>query len=140
MGLKGYASSQPTREVEISDGRKFAVRGLSFVDLRTLVVRHSNEIASVFDLLVQGRTGTLEIESAAGVAAQFIEQFPALSADIIAQASGEEGSFEDALALPFPVQTDAIQQIIQLTFSTEGSVKKFIQTVSVLTASEQAKA
>jgi hypothetical protein len=138
MALKGYAKSQPTEPVELPGGDSFAVRGLSFVDMKALLVKYSGEIASIFDLMAHGKKGALDFESAAATAADFIQKFPAVAAEIIVIASGEEAAFEDALALPFPVQTDAVQKIVRMTFATEGSVKKFIQTISALIGQRQA--
>jgi len=136
MGLKDL--KLPTETVEVpgagEDGAAayFSVRGLSFSDLRILVVKYSGELASIFDLLANGRQGEVDVESASALVADFIQKFPAVAAEIIAVASGEPDSFETALALPFPIQTEAIQKIVKLTFATESSVKKFVETVSSL--------
>jgi len=55
MGLKDL--KLPTAEIEVPGSGSFTVRGLSFVDLRTLSLKYSAEITSVFELLAQGRNG-----------------------------------------------------------------------------------
>jgi hypothetical protein len=129
MGLKDLRI--PTETVEVPGGGEFAVRGLSFVDLRLLVSKHASELAEFFDLVANG-SGELAITNAAAVAGQFINDAPAIAAEVIALASGEKDVFEIALALPFPVQVDALTKIGKLTFASEDSAKKFLQTVRSL--------
>jgi len=131
MGLKDL--KLPTAEVTVPDSGSFTVRGLSFVDLRTLFTKYSGEVAGFFDLLVRGKNeGTLDIEGAAATAAHFIQQAPALAAEAIALATGEDDAFEAALGLPFPVQVEALKKIGLLTFGSEGTAKKFLATVNTL--------
>ncbi|AEY69565.1 tail protein [Burkholderia phage vB_BceS_AH2] len=136
MGLKNLRL--PTLRVEVPGGEEeqfFAVRGVNLVDIRALLVKHSSEMARLFDVFANGGEVKLDPESIAAAAssvAGLINQAPALVADLIAMASGEEDAFEQALALPFPVQVDALTKIGKLTFASEDSAKKFLQTASSL--------
>jgi hypothetical protein len=133
MGLKDLRL--PTSRVDIpgEEEQFFEVRGLSFVDMRTLLVKHSSELSRLFDLVANGNgADPLSIASAAAAAGQFLNESPALAAEVIAMATGEEGVFEQVLMLPFPVQVDALTKIGKLTFATEDSAKKFLQTVRSL--------
>lgn len=133
MGLKDLRL--PTSRVDIPGDEEqfFEVRGLSFVDAKALLVKHSSELARLFDLVANGNgADPLSVASAAASAGQFISEAPALAAEVIAMATGEEDVFEMALALPFPVQVDALTKIGKLTFATEDSAKKFLQTVRSL--------
>jgi hypothetical protein len=137
MGLKDL--KLPTAEIEVPGSGSFTVRGLSFVDLRTLSLKYSDEISSLFELLAQGRSGNVDVENAAALAAHLIQQAPAVAAEIIAIASGEDDAFEQALALPFPIQVEALKKIGLLTFATEDSAKKFVATVNSLLQGEDSK-
>lgn len=131
MGLKNL--KLPTEQVEVPGGGEFAVRGLSFVDVKSLLVKHSSELARLF-AVVNG-DGTADVNSvsnAAAAAGQLINESPALAAEAIALASGEDDVFEIALSLPFPVQVDALTKIGKLTFASEDSAKKFLQTARSL--------
>ena len=50
------------------------------------------------------------------------------TAEVIAIASGEDDVFEIVLGLPFPIQVDALTKIGKLTFASEDTAKKFLQT------------
>lgn len=132
MGLKDLRL--PTEPVEVPGGGEFTVRGLSFVDMKSLLVAHSAELSRLFDLVVAGNgNGEIALTNMTEAAAQFITEAPALAASVIALASDEEGVFEIVLNLPFPVQVDALTKIGKLTFATEDSAKKFLQTARSLT-------
>lgn len=131
MGLKDLRL--PTEPVEVPGGGAFAVRGLSLTDMRTLVTKYSSELAQLFNLFVNdGTTNEAKIGNAAATAAQFINESPAIAADVIAVASGEADVYEIVLTLPFPVQVDALTKIGKLTFASEDSAKKFLQTARSL--------
>lgn len=143
MSLKGIKI--PKSKVSIPGGGSFTVRGLSFVDLRTLFIKYGEDMSAFFDLVVNTKDmASLDVEDAAGLAAILIERAPALAAEAIAIAAGDGGesdpeSFETALQLPFPVQVDALQAIGKATFGTEGGVKKFLQTAKSLLGNLQDK-
>ena len=131
MGLKGRFI--PTAEVQVPNGAPFTVRALSFVDLKILFTKYSTQMAAFFDVLAHGNNpATVDIENAAALAANLIQNAPALAAETIAIASGEDDAFEDALGLPFPTQIEALKHIATLTFGSEGTAKKFLQTVNTL--------
>ena len=123
--------------IEVSDGESFTVRGLSFTDLSTLYTKYAQELSAIFELFAKGQQGgEVDIEAAASVAASFITKAPALAAEAIALAAGEEDAFDMALQLPFPVQVEAIKRIGICTFGTEGTAKKFMTTVSAMILSK----
>ena len=135
MGLKDL--KLPTAEVIVPDSGSFVVRGLSFVDLRVLFTKYSSEVSGFFDLMLQAKNeGNLDVENAAVAAAHFIQQAPAVAAEAIALATGEEDAFEIVLGLPFPVQVEALKKIGILTFGSDGAAKKFLQTVGTMMGSQ----
>lgn len=127
MGLKDLRL--PTEPVEVPGGGSFAVRGLSLTDMRALVTKYSSELAQLFELFANdGSTDETRIGNAAATAAKFINESPAIAAEVIAIASGEHDVYEIVLLLPFPIQVDALTKIGKLTFASEDSAKKFLQT------------
>lgn len=133
MGLKHIKLK--SEQVEVQDGESFTVQGLSFTDMTTLYGKYATEVASFFQIMVNGKEqGVLDVDSAAMLAADFIRKAPALAAETIMLGSGG-GDAEDyaiALSLPFPVQIDALKKIGTCTFGSEGGAKKFLQTVKLL--------
>lgn len=130
MGLKDLKLR--TEEVEVPGGDKFVVRGLSFSDLSGLYTKYAGEVSAFFELLKNSGTDGVDVEQAASMAASLIHSAPALAAEAIAIASGDASDFEIALQLPFPVQAEALKKIGLCTFGSEGTAKKFAQTVSSL--------
>jgi len=127
MGLKDLRL--PTELVEVPGGGEFTVRGLSLTDMRALVTKYSTELAQLFELFSQdGSTDEARIGNAAATAARFINESPSIAAEVIAIASGEKDVFEIVLGLPFPIQVDALTKVGKLTFASEDSAKKFLQT------------
>jgi hypothetical protein len=122
----------PKSEVQIPGGGSFAVRGLSFTDLKKLFVKYSADMTQLFDLISAEKGAQINVEDAGAAAATLLNQAPSLAADIISIAADEPDAFETVLSLPFPVQTEALTIIGKATFGTEGGVKKFLQTASVL--------
>ena len=131
MGLKHLKlKAEP---VELPDGESFTVRGLSFADISVLYAKYASEVSAFFDLMARGKAeGVVDVEGAAMLAADFIRKAPALAAEAIAIASGSPEDFEIALTLPFPVQIEALKKIGLCTFGSEGTAKKFLQTVKLL--------
>ena len=123
MGLKNLPI--PRQNVELPTGGSFAVRGLSYFDLKVLLTKHSVQLSNTFDLLVGSRDDN-DGSNTAMMVALFLEQAPAIAADVICIAADEPDAFETVLMLPFPVQTDALNKIAKMTFASEDDVKKFI--------------
>jgi hypothetical protein len=122
----------PKSEVQIPGGGSFTVRGLSFTDLRTLFAKYSVDMNDLFELVTAGKGTEINAEDAGVAAATLLNKAPAMAADVICLAAGEPEAYETVLMLPFPVQTEALTIIGKATFGTEGGVKKFLQTASVL--------
>lgn len=132
-----------TEEVEVPGGEKFTVKGLSFTDMTSLYTKYASEVSAFFGLLANGRDkGELDVEGAAILAASFIQKAPALAAEAIAIAAGDDDpeGFAVALSLPMPVQVDALKKIGVCTFGSDGAAKKFAQTVSVLMKNQVSQA
>jgi hypothetical protein len=116
----------PTAEVE-NPGGNFTVRGLSFVDITALVGLHQAELSALFDQIKVGE-GKLDIEDPSAMLSGLMAQAPEAAAQIIALAA-DEPDVAIAVTLPFPVQLDALEKIVGMTFAAEGGAKKVLETI-----------
>lgn len=125
MGLKSLKFI--TAEVEVADGETFTVRGVSLQDAAILVELYQEPIMKLVGK-IQEQGDAVNLEELARSA---ILDAPALAASLIAMAADEmdEEGLAQAARLPIPVQLDAIFKIGELTFRTEGSLKKMVETV-----------
>lgn len=124
MGLKNI--KLPSADIEFSGG-KFAVRGLSFDDIAFLVARNKDSLSNLFNQFQD--QGDLSLDNASAFILPLIETAPRLAAEIIACGAGDADDWEVARQLPFPVQVEALEGIIDLTFSAEGGPKKVLEAV-----------
>lgn len=118
MSLKNYQFA----EAAVTGG--LTVRGLSFVDISSLVRDHYALLAKVFD-----GVKTDEDFDVKKIVGKFAPAMPPLVAAIIAHGCGEPKSIDVAARLPFGVQIEAVQKIGELTFAIEGGAKKVFQMV-----------
>lgn len=122
MALLDYRPE--TAEIKFKNG-SFRVRGLSLEDVSTLIRTHLPDMEMLFDLY-QGSTTDV---FAKGNADRFIltlaKDAPALVANFISLASGEEGSADAARSLSLPLQVTALSEIGRLTFEDAGGPKNF---------------
>jgi hypothetical protein len=113
-------------------GGEFAVRGLSLEHITFIVRAHGVALNSVFDKIVQ-KAADPEGEFSAGevgdMVLPFLQEVPQVAAMIIASGAGDPSDTELARRLPVPVQVEALEQVLRLTFDAEGGPKKFLQTV-----------
>lgn len=126
-GLKGLRI--PTRTVSVADGVAITVRGLSFTDISHLVAEYAPAMKGLFAELVSGGLEDVSSSDAMKFASVLLKQAPDLAAAIIAHASGEPDSMEEANTLPFPAQLELLEAVALLTFATEGGAKKVLETV-----------
>lgn len=124
MGLKHI--KLPSAEVEFSGG-KFAVRGLSLDDIAYLVSRNKASLTALYDEFQDaGGSSTGDLSA---VIVPAIQTAPRLVAEIVACAAGDADDWEVARQFPFPVQVEALEHILNLTFSSEGGPKKVLEAV-----------
>jgi len=125
MGLKDLKI--PEAIIEIPGGN-FAVRGLSLDDLAWLVRRHGEAMRKVFSEFTAS-DADLTSDSVAGFLLPLVDSMPGLVSEIIACAGGEAGEADLVRKLPFPVQIDALEKVIDLSFDAAGGPKKLVETV-----------
>lgn len=110
---------QEWRDVAFKGGG-FRVRGLSLDDLSVLVRTHLPDLKAVF---AHYSAGNERGESIDDIVVSFVRDTPGMAAHLIAMAAGEESAVEQARKLPFPLQVDAVVNILQLTFEDVGGPK-----------------
>lgn len=125
MGLKHI--KLPSADVEFSGG-KFTVRGLSLDDIAYLVGRYKDVFGQLFDQFqAQGELDSTD--SVLAFVGPLIQTAPALASEVIACGAGDANDWEVARGLPFPVQVEALEHVINLTFAAEGGPKKVLEAV-----------
>ena len=115
----------PQAVVELPNGDSFSVRGLSLNDIAILVSRHKAKLEALFNSF----DGDLSAESLSGHLSAALNTAPEVVAELIACASGDPDDVEIAASLPMPVQVDALEKTVKLTFDAGGGPKKFVETV-----------
>ncbi len=127
MPLAGYKPESKT--ISVGAGNSFDVKGLSLMDLATLIRVHMPDMEAVFDL-VSG-VEVQAIDELQPVVIAIVSQAPGLAANVIALAAGE-GDASDAEKLPAPIQVQALVEIGHLTFAEVGGVGKAWEMVADL--------
>lgn len=125
MGLKELKFPEATIEIP---GGSFAVRGLSLDDVAFLVRRHGDALGRLFREFTASEA---ELTSAgvAGFLVPLIDSMPGLVSELIACGAGEPDEAAQVRRMPFPVQIDALEKTIDLTFDAAGGPKKLAETV-----------
>lgn len=113
---------QEWRELRFKKGGGFQVRGLSLEDLSILIRTHLPDLKAMYARYsAANETG----ESTDDMVVSFVRDTPLLAAHLIAMAAGEQSAAKQARELPFPLQVDAVVNILQLTFEDVGGPKNF---------------
>lgn len=121
MSLKSFKPEW----AEVKSGEKgegFRVRGLSLADLSSLVRTHLPDLQQAFATYEAAQN---DGSSADSLVLKLVQDAPVLTSHVIALASGEEDTAEQAKLLPFPVQVDALVKAMNLTFVAVGGSKNF---------------
>lgn len=129
MALADY---QPKRVVvEIRKGLDFNVRGLSFEDISTLMGNFAVDLDKLID--IYAKVGdTEDMSEMAQYTVALVREAPLLVAQMIALASDEPDSVEQARTLTMVTQINAIRAIGKLTFEEAGGPKKFFESLTEL--------
>lgn len=129
MGLKDL--ELPKSDVQISDNAKIVVRGLSSSDFSKLINKFGPTLVSLFDTLKDRFDGgDIDGEDIATVAQLALQAAPDLVAEVIALAADEPDQVEAAKRLRVSVQIEALEKILNLTFTSEAEVKKSVEIVT----------
>jgi hypothetical protein len=128
VGLKHLTLNVETIVTPAGD---FTVRGLNFDDISTLVRLNFEALSAVFanaKMDAKGEIKDLKLNNTAALAGSLATSAPQVVAQIIALGADEDDLSEVA-KIPFPNQLEALEAIGKLTFATEGSPKKVLETV-----------
>ncbi len=121
MALKDFYCE--SREVKFPGG-SVNLQGVSFDVLARLVTEAREDVANAIDAYgdaeANGQTG---IET---VAMLLLERTPGLAAKLICLAAGEPDAEESVRKMPFPVQTEMLAAVADLTFTEPEALKKFV--------------
>lgn len=127
------ANFQPETLTVTYKKSKFEVRGLSIIDLSSILKTHMNDLEALFDMYEQEAQGlNFGNIALAKYATRLIADAPGLVAHIIALACDEPDQVNQAQRLPMVTQIDALKKIGTLTFEEVGGVKKLIEEMAGL--------
>jgi hypothetical protein len=131
MKLSSYVPEK--KKISLA-GKKdfFEVRGLSLVDVTTLLRVHQSDMEMIFSLYEKASSEATRGKDSIGdtLILNLLADAPMLAGEIICIASGDpEATSEQARTLPFPTQCEALVAILTLTFEEAGGVKNFLGTL-----------
>lgn len=127
------ADFQPETLTVKYKGNELTVRGLSMIDISSILKVHMHDLETLFDMYEQESQGlTFGNVALAKYATRLISDAPGLVAHIIALACDEPAMVNKAERLPMIVQIEAIKKIGTLTFEEVGGVKKLIEEMGNL--------
>lgn len=127
--LRDYEAPGETVMIDAEYG--FTVRGIDLEDLLRLAGSRSAELAKLYEKSKDRiEKDGLRPEVIGMILQGAMLEFPELTAEIIAHASDRRDQTAKIRKLPANVQIEAINKIVGLTFTTEGSLKKFLETVA----------
>lgn len=128
MGLRDLKVAEEIIKVT---GGEFSVRGLALNEIMLLVQKRRETLRAAFDNLSATEEG-IDLGDQKETIANLLHEAPELIAEVIALASGDYCDETMAIArkLPMPEQMEALEAVGRLTFATEGSLKKVIETVT----------
>lgn len=140
MALSDYQPHKETIKGLTGSRYNFDVRGLSMVDITSIVRTHLDDLENLFDMYEKQGDSELSQASLGRFALALVKDAPGLVAHVIALASDEPDSVENAAKLPLDAQIMAIRAIGKMTFEGIGGVKKFMDEFKgVVQATKPAK-
>lgn len=143
MALSNYKAA--TRSFPLGD-EPLVIKGLSLVDMTTLIRHHLPDLEALVDLASQTLSGRKELnESDMNVLAiSLAEHAPGFVGNLIATAEvggkKDQASAEAAMTLPFPLQIELLVAIADLTFNEVGGIKKAFERVAALLKNDKMRA
>lgn len=129
MGLADY---RPETAAIVFKGGSFNVKGLNLEDVSLLIRTHLPDMESLFDMYQQSTGDVFSNGAAERLILKLAKDAPALTANIIACASGEPDSVDAARSLSLPLQVQALTHIGRLTFEDAGGPKNFFEALMKL--------
>lgn len=118
-----------SRTISFGTG-SFEVQGISFDNLVKLFTEARDEMLGAMDLY-DGLAESGEVNTPALIIAA-LDKFPGLVAKLIALAANEPGTEDTIRKMPFPVQTEALVAVAELTFTEADALKKFLGHLALM--------
>lgn len=121
-------------EVVAFKGGSFIVRGLNLEAVSHIIRLHGPRMTSLFEQFklhaVTALSGGEDPDALnlANYITPLLQEAPDIAAHVVALAAGEANP-SIAMRLPFPVQVDALEKVLNLTFDEEGGPGKLLETV-----------
>lgn len=128
----GLGSYSPRKEkVVIDNDADFFVRGIAFRDVTELLRKHGPVAVAIY-AQVKAASNLGQDSTLAQLVMKALEDFPEAVAEVIALAADDtsQAALENAGRLPLPIQMEALEKIIGLTFAGEAEVKKLVEIVT----------
>lgn len=122
-----------TETVQTSGG-EFTVRGLTLPDVVEIFSSNTSQLSALFDEIKIGKDGQVVLSNMGVFALHIAQAAPDVASDIISRAADEDDR-SIARGFVLPVTIDALEKIGRLTFATEGSAKKFMETIILMVRS-----
>ena len=121
MALKDFHREH--REVNFPGG-SVKLHGVSFDTLAQLVSEARDDVATAIDAYGEAsEAGQTGVEA---IALLLLERTPGRAAKLIALAAEEPDAEAHVRKMPFPVQTDMLAAVADLTFTEADALKKFL--------------
>lgn len=127
MSLAEY--NPPSRDVPLGT-TSIKLVGLSFQAISILVQEHAPDLDTVWALIK--KSDVLQEGDVKRLALSLAVDAPGLCANIIALAANEPQNAEQAAKIPAPTQIALLVDIMDMTFTEVGGVKKFKEMVANL--------
>lgn len=112
------------------DGGEFAVRGISFNDLTTVLIEEQADVEEAVALYQAGNADDPNHQQA--FMSEMLGKLPRLVAKVVTMCAGEPDEWPRFLELPIPTQIEAMVAVVDLTFVEPDALKKFTAHVGHL--------
>lgn len=130
MKLSDYTPE--TTKVPLGKQGHLEVRGLSFIDVTSMIRNHQSDMELLFEMYEAAVQASGKGNDSVGdtLILKLLTDAPMLAGEIIRAACNDEAATsEQARMLPFPTQALALVAILKLTFEEVGGVKNFLGTL-----------
>ena len=125
MGLADFVPASETVIFGKGESDNFKVGALALNDLMTLFRLHSEDLEVAFKMYLEGEKEGFKADWGYRLLLKASRDMPGLVANTIACGAGDLTLAGVAMLLPLPVQYDAFEKILLLTFQDHGGVKNF---------------
>jgi hypothetical protein len=120
----------PHAEILAGD-QKVRLRALNVNDLSLLIEAHGDSLRELWDAWAAAKDAPTEASRADRLWLMLVQRFPAVTASIIAVSADEPDAEDQARALSFATQLDAVVKIARLTFEEVGGLGNFLSSLTV---------